>query len=83
MTETWLNIGELDPLIETSPCDCNFFSSPRTVGRGGGVATIFKKHFNCRILSVECFASFEVQLCRVDLMYPIFCALIYRPPSQL
>lgn len=81
MTETWLNIGELDPLIETSPCDCNFFSSPRTVGRGGGVATIFKKHFNCRSLSVECFASFEVQLCQVDLMYPIFCALIYRPPS--
>lgn len=36
MMETWLNIGELDPLIETSPCDCNFLSSPRTVGRGGG-----------------------------------------------
>ncbi len=80
MTENWLNIGELDPLIETAPCDCNFFSSPRTVGRGGGVATIFTKHFNCRILSAECFASFEVQLCRVDLMCPIFCELIYRCP---
>ncbi len=69
----------LTPLLKQLPVT-NFFSSPRTVGRGGGVATIFKKHFNCRILSVECFASFEVQLCQVDLIYPIFCALIYRPP---
>lgn len=75
MTETCLNIGELDPLIETSPCDCNIFSSLNTGCRSVG------ENFNCRILPVECFASFEVQLCRVDLMYRIFCALIYRPLS--
>lgn len=31
--------------------------------------------------NVETFSCFEVQLCRVDLVHPIFCALIYRPPK--
>lgn len=81
MTETWLNTGDLDSLSVTSPSDCNFFSSPRTVGRSGGLAKIFKKHFSCRLLPVETFSSFKVQLCQADLVHPILCALIHRPPK--
>lgn len=35
VTETWLNTGELAPLVELSPDDCKLFSMPRLTGRGG------------------------------------------------
>lgn len=47
--------------------DCLFFNSPKTVGHGGGLATIFKICFKCKLLLVDNFLSFEVQLSKVDL----------------
>lgn len=55
--------------------------TPRTGGRGGGVATIFKNCFKCRLISVEKFERFEAQVFKVDLTRPVICALIYRPPN--
>ncbi|XP_078265968.1 uncharacterized protein LOC144599123 isoform X1 [Rhinoraja longicauda] len=60
LTESWLNPGELAPLVELCPDNCNFFTSPRLSGRGGGLATVFKKHFNCRLLNADHFSSFEI-----------------------
>ncbi len=39
-----------------------FLSSPRTAGRGGGLASVFKKKFDCRSIKTDTFSSFEVQL---------------------
>lgn len=59
VTETWLNVGELSPFSELLPPDCTYFNSPRTTGRGGGLAVIFKEKYNCRLLSMITCSSFE------------------------
>lgn len=51
MTATWLSAGELGPLSETCPKDYNFFNTPRSVGHGGGLATIYRNNLNCRLLT--------------------------------
>ncbi len=81
VTETWLNVDEIYPLFETAPESFNFLSTPREKGRGGGLATIFKKCFKCRMCSFGCDSSFEVQVFKIDLVNPVLCALIYKPPK--
>ncbi len=48
ITETWLTAGDLSPISEIVSSDYCYFSSPRTLGRGGGTAVVFKKHLTCR-----------------------------------
>ncbi|XP_058653551.1 uncharacterized protein LOC131553157 [Onychostoma macrolepis] len=79
MTETWLSLGDTTALMELSPPDYSFFNSPRTAGRGGGIATIFRNCFKCKRLPDEIFHSFEVQLFKVDFPTSLLCALVYRP----
>lgn len=82
LTETWLNVGDLSPFTELVPPDCDLFSSPRTTGhRGGGIALVFKKKFDCQSMKTDIFSSFEVQLMQIDLRNPVLCALVYRPPK--
>lgn len=81
VTETWLKNGELSALGELSPSDCSFYSTPRPSGHGGGLATIFRNSFKCRLLPVDAFSSFEAQLLKIDLNGPILCVLVYRPPK--
>lgn len=50
VTETWLNAGGMTLLSELPPPGCSFFSTPRSVGRDGGLAVIFKDKFKCRLL---------------------------------
>lgn len=38
------------------------FSSPKTGGKGGGLASVFKLHFCCLQLSLVLYSSFEVKL---------------------
>jgi hypothetical protein len=61
LTETWVNTGDVTPFSELLPPNCGFLNTPRSSGRGGGVASIFKK-FNCRLLHNRVFTSFELQL---------------------
>ncbi len=77
MTETWLNVGDLSPFSELVPPECKFFNSPRTTGRGGGLASVFKRHFGCRTLPADVYTSFELQLLQIDLINPVLCALVY------
>lgn len=66
VTETWLNASELSSLFhvfsEVLPIDCTYFNSPRSSGRGGGVATIFKEKFECHQLSSDIYSSFELNI---------------------
>lgn len=50
ISETWLNAGEMRPLIELSPHDCTFFSSPRATCRDGGLACVFINKFKSSLL---------------------------------
>ncbi len=78
---TWLNAGELGPLSEVCPTGYTFFNTTRSVGRGGGLATIFRNNLKCRLLASELFSSFEVQLFQMDGCNPLLFILVYRPPK--
>lgn len=80
MTETWFSDCNRGSLAEASPRDYNAFNSPRTGGRGGGIATIFKNSFKCRLVTVDNYVSFEVQVFKVALIKLVTFAIIYRPP---
>lgn len=80
ITETWLN-DEPSPFSELVPPNCGFFNSPRTTGRGGGLATVFNNKFYCRQLRSDPFSSFELQLFELSQSTKILCALLYRPPK--
>lgn len=83
ITDSWLKDGEIYVFSELLPPDCSFFSSPRTTGRGGGLASIYKNCFKCRQLPLDTYSCFELQLFVVDLLSPLLCALIYRPPKYI
>jgi len=81
ITETWLNDADMSPIAELVPNGCSYLSTSRSNRRGGGLAVIFNNKMKCKLLPVETFMSFEVQLMKIDLPLPVLCALIYRPPS--
>ena len=81
LTETWLREGELSPFTELLPPGCSFFSSPRTTGKGGGLASIFKSTFHCLQSHADSYSSFELQLIEVNSPVTLLCAVIYRPPK--
>lgn len=70
-------------LIELCPVDCSFISSPRLVGRGGGLAVVFKKHFICQSMSAGMFSSFELQMIKAGRSNSFYCFLVYQPPGPM
>lgn len=68
-------------LIELCPVDCSFISTPRLVGRGGGLAVVFKKHLMCQSMSAGMYSSFELQMTKVGRSNSFYCILVYRPPG--
>lgn len=81
LTETWLKPGDDSAFSELLPPGCSFYNSPRVSGRGGGLATLFKNEYRCRLLPALVYNSFELQLFVADLDYPVLFAVIYRPPK--
>ncbi|KAJ0033693.1 hypothetical protein NQD34_000800 [Periophthalmus magnuspinnatus] len=81
LTETWTKPGDNSVFTELLPPRCSFFSSPRASGRGGGVATVFKDNFKCKLLHFSNYSSFEMQLFTIELARPVLCAVIYCPPK--
>ncbi len=73
ISETWLNVGETHGLIELSPCDCTRFSTSRTTGQYGGLSCVFKKGFQCRLLSKVNYQSFEAQVVMHDGWKSVLC----------
>jgi len=82
ITETWMKVGDLSPFAELIPEGCTFFNSPRSSGRGGGLAVILKNSFGsyCHSVPSTFYSSFEVQLLRLEFDDPVLLALVYRPP---
>ncbi len=81
VTETSLKNGDISSLGELSPSDCSLYSTPKPSGHGGGLATVFRNSFKCRLLPVDASFSFEAQLLKMDLNGPLLCVLVYRPPK--
>lgn len=63
------------------PPDCDFFRSPRTTGRGGGLASVFTRKFACKHLKSNTFTSFEVLLMQIQVRTPVLCVVVYWPPK--
>ena len=82
ITETWLNVGESSALIELLPIDCCYLNSPRTSGRGGGIAIVYKSGYKCKqLLLPSRFSSFELSLFEFNHPHTVLCAVVYRPPK--
>ena len=84
LTETWITSGpgELSAFGELCPTNCSVISTPRCVGRGGGVALVFKNRLKIRTLSTGNYSSFELQCVKIEsTTTPLVCALVYRPPK--
>ena len=82
LTETWLHVGESASFSELLPPNCTCFSSPRTTGKGGGLATVFKSTFQCRLSASVNYSSFELQLFELNASSSsTLCAVVYRPPK--
>ncbi|XP_051568015.1 uncharacterized protein LOC127449001 [Myxocyprinus asiaticus] len=75
VTETWIKMGDLSLFSELVPPDCKFFYSPRTTGRGGGLASVIKN------IPTAIYHSFEVLLFHMELGDPVLFILIDRPPQ--
>jgi len=60
VTETWQSGGDNSHFSELSPPIHTFFYPPSLSGRGGGLATVFRVSFCCRIIETDIFTSFKV-----------------------
>ena len=81
LCETWLSPDDNMSFSELCPPDCGFLNAPRSSGRGGGVAAVYKSRFRCRQIRHAGFSSFELLLFELTLSSPVLCAVVYRPPK--
>ena len=84
LTETWISAGAGESSVfgELCPTNCSFISTPRSTGRGGVIAMIFKNNFKLLTLPVGTYSTFEIQSVKVEsITTPLVCALVYRPPK--
>ena len=65
--------------LALSPNSCRLIDSPRTTGRGGGVAIVFKNSLKCKQLSAFHYSSFELMVFELEPPQPVLCAVVYRP----
>ena len=74
VTETWLSVGESSAFTELLPHDCCYFNSPRTSGREGGIAAVYKSHFKYRqLLLSSSLTSFELSLFELGCSHTVLC----------
>ncbi len=81
MTETWLRVGESSVFSELLPNDCCYLNYPRTSGRGGGIAIVYKNAYKFKqLLLPSSFSSFELSLFELGRSLKMLGAVVYRPP---
>lgn len=77
LTETWIGAGESSAFGELCPTNCSCLSTPRSVGKGGGVAVVFKNCFKVRKLSFGSFSSLQIQCTIIkSATTPLICVLV-------
>ena len=88
LTETWLKPNDYFGLNESTPPGYCYKHEPRLIGRGGGVATIYRDILNVTQKTGHRFNSFEVLVLNVTLLdlrkkslLSLALATVYRPPG--
>jgi len=83
LSETWLKPNSLPATINSiTPDGYTCMHVPRSEGRGGGVAFIYRSIFEFRILKYPMFSSFELIVGKLVCKSRSFIfANVYRPPS--
>lgn len=75
VTETWVSVGESSAFSQLLPQDYCYFNSLLMLSRGGGTATIFKSHYQCKKLSLSSsYTNFELGLFELGLSHTVLCA---------
>lgn len=78
----WLKLGDLAAFVELELVTSSTHLGPLRP-RVGGLATIFRDHFKCHLLTGKDDHSFELQLFILELTYPVICALVHGPPTKI
>jgi hypothetical protein len=88
LSETWLPPDTLPSTLNSlTPPNFSIINSPRTTGRGGGLAVIFHSNLSVSKLITASFTSFESLSVRVTTTlstnpFSFILLTIYRPPSS-
>lgn len=83
ITESWLPKRESTALMELIPPDCSSVTTPRELGHGGGLLTVFKSSLNCEQFSpVSSLVSFELSAFELASLPTLQCVVIDCLPKQ-
>ena len=84
LTETWSSLGDYVALNEACPPGFIHVQKPRTSGRGGGLAVIYRENLKCSPYSLGHFTSFEnlTYHFMINGKKSALCVLIYRSPKS-
>jgi len=84
LSETWLSPDTLPSTLNSlTPPNFSIIHSPRPMGRGGGVAFIYRSYLNMTRITLPSFTSFEYLCIKLSICSSSFTFLtIYRPPSS-
>ena len=81
LTETWQNQQDYFSLNQTTPPGYSYMDKPRHHGRGGGIATIYRKDITTSVITIPAPPSFEHLVFKLSGPKPLVTAVIYRPPK--
>ena len=84
LSETWLSPATLPSTLNSlTPPNFSITHNPRPIGRGGGVAFIYRSYLNINTITLPPFSSFESLCIKLSISSSSFTFLtVYRPPSS-
>uniref|UniRef100_A0A8C1LVW7 Reverse transcriptase domain-containing protein n=2 Tax=Cyprinus carpio TaxID=7962 RepID=A0A8C1LVW7_CYPCA len=81
LTETWQKSNDFYHLNYSVPSGYAFICKPRTIGRGGGLAVLYKEKWKVTALPETDYTSFESVALQINGFVPTIIAIVYRPPK--
>ena len=84
LSETWLSSNTLDSTLNSlTPSGFSLLHTPRPVGKGGGVAFIYRSFLKLKKLIIPKISSFEAICVQLSISSSSFILLsVYRPPTS-
>ncbi len=81
LCETWHQTNDYLNLNICAPPGYTYIDRPRSTGRGGGLAVIYRSDVVLTEVSLPCFSSFECLAFKLNGLSPVLVLNIYRPPK--
>ncbi len=82
LTETWQKTADFFHLNQSVPPGYSYVCKSRIMGRGGGLAILYKEKLNVSQLTLPAYSSFESLALKIDGAIPTILTTIYRPPKS-